>query len=49
MSKIIVQESKGRLHITLPKSIADLKGWKKGTTLEYKEYAGNVCLIENRM
>ncbi|MBN1134282.1 MAG: hypothetical protein JXA38_05105 [Methanosarcinaceae archaeon] len=48
MTEIKVQESTGRLHITIPKSIADLKGWKKGTTLEFKEYAGNVCLIEKR-
>ncbi len=48
MSKVKVQESSGRLSITLPKSVADLKGWKKGTTLELKEHAGLVCLVEVR-
>ncbi|MCC7576740.1 MAG: AbrB/MazE/SpoVT family DNA-binding domain-containing protein [Methanomethylovorans sp.] len=48
MSKVKIQESSGRLSITIPKSIADLKGWKKGTTLELKEHAGYVCLIEVR-
>jgi bifunctional DNA-binding transcriptional regulator/antitoxin component of YhaV-PrlF toxin-antitoxin module len=48
MTEIKVQESKGRLHITIPKSIADLKGWKKGTILEFKEYSGNTCIVEKR-
>jgi bifunctional DNA-binding transcriptional regulator/antitoxin component of YhaV-PrlF toxin-antitoxin module len=48
MSKVRIQESSGRLSITIPKSIADLKGWKKGTELELKEHAGLVCLIEHR-
>lgn len=48
MSKVKIQESSGRLSITLPKSIADLKGWKKGTELELKEHAGLVCLVEVR-
>lgn len=46
MSKVKIQESSGRLSITLPKSIADLKGWKRGTVLELKEHAGLVCLVE---
>lgn len=29
-------------------SIADLKRWKKGTVLEFKEHAGLVCLVEVR-
>lgn len=45
MSKVKVQKSSGRLSITLPKSIANLKGWKKGTELELKEHAGFVCLV----
>lgn len=48
MAKITVQDSKGRLSVTIPKSIADLKGWKKGTQLEFKEHAGLVCLVEVR-
>ena len=48
MSKVKIQESSGRLSITLPKSIADLKGWTRGTELELKEHAGLVCLIEHR-
>jgi bifunctional DNA-binding transcriptional regulator/antitoxin component of YhaV-PrlF toxin-antitoxin module len=48
MSKVTIQDSKGRLSVTVPKSIADLKGWEKGTTLEFKEHAGLVCLVEVR-
>ncbi len=48
MSKVTVQDSKGRLSVTIPKSIANLKGWKKGTILEFKEHAGLVCLVEVR-
>jgi len=48
VAKITVQDSKGRLSVTIPKSIADLKGWKKGTQLEFKENAGYVCLVEVR-
>jgi len=46
MSKLTIQESSGRLSVTVPKSVADLKGWKKGTQLEFKEHAGLVCLVE---
>ena len=46
MTAIKVQESQGRLHITIPKSIADLKGWKKGTILQFREYGGNICIVE---
>jgi len=35
-----------KLGITVPKSIADLKGWKKGTELKFVERSGYVCLIE---
>lgn len=48
MSKVKIQESSNRLSITIPKSVADLKGWKKGTELELKEHAGFVCLVEAR-
>jgi hypothetical protein len=48
MSKVKVQESSGRLSVSIPKSIADLKGWRKGTALEFKENAGFVCLVEVR-
>lgn len=48
MAKVSIQDSKGRLSVTIPKSIADLKGWKKGTQLEFKEHAGLVCLVEVR-
>lgn len=46
MSTVKVQESSGRLSVSIPKSVADLKGWKKGTQLEFKEHAGFVCLVE---
>jgi len=49
MSKVKIQESSGRLSITLPKSITDLNGWKKGTELELKEHAGFSCLMEGRV
>jgi len=48
MSKVKIQESSNRLSITIPKSVADLKGWKKGTELELKEHAGFVCMVEVR-
>lgn len=46
MSTVKIQENSNRLSVTIPKSIADLKGWKKGTMLEFKEHAGFVCLVE---
>lgn len=46
MSTVKVQESSGRLSVSIPKSVADLKGWKRGTVLEFKEHAGFVCLVE---
>lgn len=48
MSTVKIQENSNRLSVTIPKSIADLKGWKKGTQLEFKEHAGLVCLQEAR-
>lgn len=33
-------------HITVPKTIVKLKGWTKGTILEFKEIDGKVCLIQ---
>jgi bifunctional DNA-binding transcriptional regulator/antitoxin component of YhaV-PrlF toxin-antitoxin module len=33
----IQQTNKGQFFITIPTSIAGLKGWKKGTELEYVE------------
>jgi bifunctional DNA-binding transcriptional regulator/antitoxin component of YhaV-PrlF toxin-antitoxin module len=37
-NKVIIQETKnGQYFITLPKAIADFKGWKKGTKLEFTE------------
>lgn len=46
----IVQEDKGsgRLHIVIPKSVAKLKGWKKGTELEFMDQMGFVCLMEKK-
>jgi hypothetical protein len=41
-----IQESANRLSITIPSSIAKLKGWKKGTNLEFRERNGYICLIE---
>lgn len=39
----------GQLTITVPRAIADLKGWKKGTVLEYAEDRyGEVVLKEVR-
>lgn len=37
-NKVIVQELKnGQLVITIPRAIAGVKGWKKGTVLEFIE------------
>ena len=33
-------------HVTVPKAIVKLKGWKKGTILEFKELNGNLCVVE---
>jgi bifunctional DNA-binding transcriptional regulator/antitoxin component of YhaV-PrlF toxin-antitoxin module len=47
-NKVKVQVLKsGQLVITIPKAIADFKGWKKGTELEWKEDRfGTVTLKE---
>ena len=45
MSKVWVQDNPGRLSTTIPKSIADLKGWNRGRELELKEHAGFICLV----
>lgn len=42
-----LQESKNRLSLTVPKSVADLKGWKKGQKLKFVERGGYVCLVED--
>ena len=34
MAIVKIQENSNRLSVTMPKSITDLKGWKKGTMLE---------------
>jgi bifunctional DNA-binding transcriptional regulator/antitoxin component of YhaV-PrlF toxin-antitoxin module len=37
-NKVAVQRTNtGQLIITIPRAIADMKGWKKGTLLEYIE------------
>ena len=37
-NQVIVQELKsGQFVITVPRSLAEVKGWKKGTKLEYLE------------
>lgn len=43
-----LQEFDGVMKLTIPKSIAELKGWKKGTVLELRENMGNICLLEVR-
>ncbi|WP_440951487.1 hypothetical protein [Methanococcoides sp. FTZ1] len=43
-----IQESNDRFFITIPKDIVKLKGWKKGTVLEFREQVGSVCLVEVR-
>jgi hypothetical protein len=49
-NKVIVQELKnGQLVITIPRAIAGVKGWKKGTVLEYVEDRyGSMTLQEVR-
>ncbi|WP_160174935.1 hypothetical protein [Methanococcoides methylutens] len=43
-----IQEDKatGRNTITIPSMIMSLKGWKKGTKLEFKENMGTIYLEE---
>lgn len=43
-----IQEIMGRFTISIPKDIVKLKGWRKGTVLEFKEQIGIVTLIEVR-
>ena len=43
-----LQEYEGVMKLTVPKKIAELKGWKKGTVLEFRENMGNICLLEVR-
>ena len=43
---VTVQESRGRLHISIPKAIAQMKGWKKGTILTFEEYHGHLVIRE---
>ena len=43
-----IQEVKGKYTLSIPKDIAKLKGWKKGTVLEFKEQLGIITLIEIR-
>ena len=46
----------GSLWVIIPSDIAKLKGWKKGTVLEFKEAArltptetlGGLCIVEVR-
>lgn len=49
-NKVVVQELKsGQLVITLPRPIAGMKGWKKGTVLEFTEDRyGSLTLQEVR-
>lgn len=46
-NRVTVQELKhGQLVITLPRAIAGLKGWGKGTTLEYIENESGELVIK---
>jgi hypothetical protein len=36
------------LWITIPQDIVKLKGWKKGTVLEFRERSGDMMLVEVR-
>lgn len=48
--------NRGSLWVIIPSDIAKLKGWKKGTVLEFKEASrlnapemmGAVCIVEVR-
>ena len=48
MPYIQEDSSSGRLQLTIPKDVAILKGWKKGTKLEFHEIMNNTCLVEVR-
>ena len=36
----------GQLVLTIPKQLAQLKGWDKGTTIVFKEHSPNSFVIE---
>jgi bifunctional DNA-binding transcriptional regulator/antitoxin component of YhaV-PrlF toxin-antitoxin module len=47
-NEVIIQRLKsGQLIVTIPRAIAELKGWKKGTKLVFKEDRfGTVTIME---
>lgn len=42
----IQQLPNGQLTITLPKALANLKGWKKGMSVTYKDHSLSSLIIE---
>ncbi len=36
----------GQLTLTVPKKLAELKGWKKGTVVRYRDYSQQGFIIE---
>lgn len=38
----------GSMWVIIPSDICKLKGWKKGTVLEFREQMGAVCIMEVR-
>jgi hypothetical protein len=46
-NEVIIQATKsGQLFITVPRAIADFKGWKKGTKLRIVEDRHGVVTVE---
>lgn len=36
----------GQLTVTVPKKLAELKGWKKGTVIRYRDHSARGFVIE---
>jgi hypothetical protein len=42
----VQQLPNGQLILTVPKKLAEFKGWKKGTVVNFKEHSPNAFIIE---
>ncbi len=42
----VQQLPNGQLILTVPKKLAEFKGWKKGTIVKFKDHAPNAFIIE---
>ena len=42
----VQQLPNGQLILTVPKKLAEFKGWKKGTIVQFKDHSANAFIIE---